>query len=59
MYLYDHKTAKRLHEERVNRSLARSRRGTYPIDGFVRPQPEAGADIVEIEFGTWCESIGA
>ena len=61
MYLYDHNTAKRLHEEKIERSLARSPLGPHPIDGFVRPQPEIDADIVEVEFGTWCEShpIGA
>jgi len=56
MYLYDHNTAKRLQEERIKRSLARSPRGNYPIDGFIRPEPETDADIFEVEFGTWCES---
>lgn len=56
MYLYDHNTAKRLQEEKIKRSLARSPHGIHPIDSFVRPQPEIDADIVEVEFGTWCES---
>ena len=61
MYLYDHNTAKRLHEEKIKRSIARSPRGTDLIESYVRPQPEIDADIVEVEFGTWCEShpIGA
>ena len=56
MYLYDHNTAKRLHDERIRRSLAGNRRRIDPIDGFVRPKSETEADIVEVEFGTWCET---
>ena len=56
IYLYDHSMAKQLNEERVRRSLAKRQRTVPLIDGFVRPQPETDADIVEVEFGTWCQS---
>ena len=54
MYLHDYRTAKHLNDERVRRSLARSRK--TPIDSYVRSRPEIEADVVEVVFGTCCES---
>lgn len=54
IYLYDYETAKRYHREHIQRSLAKKK--DLPIDEYVSPIEKNEADVVEVEFGTWCES---
>jgi len=61
MYLYGYEDIKRVNEERQHRSLARYRLQEQARSSLITVERDTEAEIVEIHFGSQCEShqIGA